>query len=76
MSSRHLSQLKTDLLVKGLNVSITSKTLPNKGIITTIEDAVKDLEKQQTDIICAKISHTIQNSKPPADNLSKNEPNL
>ena len=74
MSSRHLSQFKTDLLAKGLNVSITSKTLLNKGIITTIEDTVKDLEKEETDIICAKISLTNQNSKPPTANLSKNEP--
>ena len=61
MSSRHLYQFKTDLLAKGLNVSITSKTLPNKGIITNTEDAVKDLEKEETDIVCAKISLTIPN---------------
>ena len=33
----------------------------------------KDLEKEETDTICAKISLTLQNSKPPKDNLSKEE---
>ena len=37
----------------------------------TIEDAVKNLEKADT--IHAKISLTFQNSKPPKNNLSKNE---
>ena len=51
---------------------ITSKTLPNKDIIATIEDAVKDLEKEEADTIRAKVSLTLQNSKP-KDNLSKHE---
>ena len=46
MSSRQLTHIETNLLAKGLEFSITSKTLPNKDIITTIEDAVKDLEKR------------------------------
>ena len=71
MSSRQLSHIETDL--KGLNYSINSKTLLNKGIIATIEDAVKDLEKEEADTICAKVSLTLQNSKPPKDNLSKHE---
>ena len=57
----------------GLNFSITSKTLPNKDIIATLEDAVKDLEKEQADTIRSKVSLTLQNSKPPKDNLSKDE---
>ena len=55
------------------NFSIPSKTLPNKDIITTVEDAVKDLEKEEGDTIRAKVSLTLQNSKPPKDNLSKDE---
>ena len=47
-----------NLSVKGLNFSIASKTLPNKNIIATIEDAVKDLEKEQADTICAKVTLT------------------
>ena len=43
MSSRQLTHIENDLLVKDLNFSVTSKTLPNKDIIATIEDAVKDL---------------------------------
>ena len=34
-----------------VNFSITSKTLSNKDIITTIEDAVKDLEKMLTQFV-------------------------
>ena len=72
--SRNFScHIETDLLAKGLNFSITSKTLSNKDIIATVEDAVKDLEKEEADTICAKVSLTLQNSKPPKDNLSKNE---
>ena len=50
------------LPVKGRNFSTTSKTQPNKDIATT-ECAVKDLEKEETEMIHAKISLTIQNSK-------------
>ena len=73
MSSKQLSQIETDLLAKGLNFSITSKTLPNKDIIATIQDAVKDLQKEEANTIRAKVSLTLQNSKPPKNNLSKDE---
>ena len=73
MSSRQLTHIEIDLLAKGLNFSITSKTLPNEDIIATIEDAVKDLEKEDADTIRAKISLTLQNSKPHKDTLYKNE---
>ena len=73
MSSRQLTHIETNLLAKGLNFSITSKTLPNKDIIANVEDPVKDLEKEEADMICAKVSLTLQNSKPPRDNLSKDE---
>ena len=71
--SRQLTHIEADLLAKGLHFSVTSKTLPNKDIIATIEDAVKDLEKEEADTIRAKESLTLQNSKPPKDNLSKDE---
>ena len=73
MSSRQLTHIETNLLAKDLNFSITSKTLPNKDIIATVEDAVRDLEKEEADTIRAKVSLTLQNSKPPKDNLSKDE---
>ena len=38
MSSRQLAHIETDLLAKGINFSITSKTLPNKDIIAAIKD--------------------------------------
>ena len=75
MSSRQLTHIESDLLAKGLNYSITSKILPNKDIIAIVEDAVKDLEKEETDTIRAKVILTLQNSKPPKDKLSKDERN-
>ena len=73
MRSRQLTHIETDLLAKGFNFSIISKTLPNKDIIATIEDAVKNLEKEEADNICGNVSFTLQSSKPPKDNLSKVE---
>ena len=65
--------MKTDLFSNGLNFLIISKILPNKDIKATIEDAVKDLEKEEPDMIRAKISLTLQNSKPLKYNFSKDE---
>ena len=73
MSSRQLTHIETNLLAKDLNFSITSKTLPNKDIKATIEDAVNDLENEETDMIRVKVNLTIQNSKSPKDKLSKDE---
>ena len=58
MSSLQLTHIGTDLLAKGLNFSITFKTLPNKD---------------EADMIRAKISPTLKNFKPPEDNLYKDE---
>ena len=71
--SRQLTHIEADLLAKGLHFSVTSKTMPNKDIIATIEDAVKDIQREEAYTIIAKVRLTLQNSKPPKDNLSKNE---
>ena len=47
MSSRQLTHIKTDHHAKGFNFSITSKKLPSKDIIATIEDAAKNPEKKR-----------------------------
>ena len=47
--------------------------MPNNNIIATTEDAVKDIEKEEADMIHTKISLILQNSKPLKDNLSKDE---
>ena len=73
MSSRQLTHIETDLFTNGLNFSITSKALSNKDIIVTVEDAVKNLEKEEIDTIRAEVNLTLQNSKPPKDNLFKDE---
>ena len=64
MSSRQLTHIQTDFLAKGLNFSIISKTLTNKEITATIEDAVKNLEKEEAATIRAKISLTFQVPNP------------
>ena len=56
--SRQLTHIKTNLLPKGLSFSITSKTLPNKDI-ATVEDAVKDREKEEANKIHAKVGLTL-----------------
>ena len=58
---------------RALTSQLHLKHLPDKDIKPPIEDAVKDLEKQEADAICAKVSLTLQNSKPPKDNLSEDE---
>ena len=73
MSSRQLPYIETDPFTKALNFSITSTTIPNKDIIATIEDAVKDLEKKEADTIRVKVSFTLQNSKTPKDSQPKDE---
>ena len=54
MSSRQLTHIETNLLAKGLNFSITSKTLPNKDIIATVEYAYQLLKKDPTSKIKTK----------------------
>ena len=41
--------------------------------MSPIEDAVKDLENEMADRICAKIGLQLQNSRTLNDNFSKNE---
>ena len=73
MPPRQLAHIESNHLMKGLNFSITSKSLPNKHIIATIEDPVRDFEREETDTVCAKISLVLQNSNSPQDNISKDE---
>ena len=54
-----------------LTCQLHLKQIPDKYIEPTIDE--KDLEKQEADAICAKISLTLQNSKPPNNNLSEDE---
>ena len=54
MSFRQLTHIETNLLAKGLNFSITSKTLPNKDIIATVEYAYQLLKKDPTSKIKTK----------------------
>ena len=61
MSSRLLTHIEIDLLAKDLHFSITSKTLPKNYIIATIEDAVKDLEKEGAGTTPSKVSLTLLN---------------
>ena len=48
--------------------------MPNKDTIATVEGAVlKDLEKEKADIIQAKVSFTIKNTKPPNDSPTQSD---
>lgn len=40
--------------------------------MTIVEDAITDLEKEETDTTLVKISSTLENSKPSRDKLFKN----
>ena len=59
MSSRKLTHIETDLLAKGLSFSITSKTLHNKDI-ATVEEEVNNREKEEADMIRAKVGLKLQ----------------
>ena len=67
---RQLSHIETDILSNGLNFSVTSKTLRNKDIIATVEDSVKDLEKEEANTIRAKINLSLQSYKLLGNNIS------
>ena len=62
--------MESNLLVQWLNFSTASEILPNKDITTILKGAVKDLKKEDADIICAKntlhfkISNFLQISSP------------
>ena len=73
ISSRQSTHIENDLLRKGLNFPITSKTLGNKDIIAAIEDGVMYLEKEDAYINCAQINLTFQNFKSPKYSFSKDE---
>ena len=75
MSSRQLTQIKTDRLAKDLISQLLLKIqiLSNIDIIATIEDAAKDFEKEETHSVSAKIRAKNQNFKPHKSNHSKNE---
>ena len=42
-------------------------------MLESVEDAVKDRKNEKADTIRDKVSLTLKNSKPPKDNLSKDE---
>ena len=61
LSFRKLTRIETDLLAKCLNFSLSSKTMPNKDIIATIEDVVKSLEKEEMKITTPRILPRFRN---------------
>ena len=48
MSRRQLTHIKTNCPSQVLNFLVTSKTLPNKDIIATIKDALKNKQNKQS----------------------------
>ena len=53
--------------------SLSFRTFNCFNVLAFNVNAVTDLEKEEADTIRAKVSLTLQNSKPPKDNLSKDE---
>ena len=56
-----------------MNFCITPSTVPNKEIIAKVEDAIKNLPKEEADAVRAKVSLTLQATKTPKDNLRKQQ---
>ena len=71
LSSKQLSDQEKDLLAKGMNFCLTPTTVPKKEIIARVEDAIKNLPIEEADTVSAKVSLTLQATKTPKDNLSK-----
>ena len=73
LSTKQLSDQEKDLLAKGMNFCITPTTVPNKERIAKVEDAIKNLPMEEADTVRAKVSLTLQATKTPKDNLSKQQ---
>ncbi|XP_057290838.1 uncharacterized protein LOC130613523 [Hydractinia symbiolongicarpus] len=73
LSNRQLTTEETNLLSKGMNFCMTPASLPKKEIVAKVEEAIKDLPKEEADTVRSKVSLTLQKSKTPKDNLQKSE---
>ncbi|XP_057292500.1 uncharacterized protein LOC130621201 [Hydractinia symbiolongicarpus] len=73
LSNRQLTTEETNLLSKGMNFCMTPASIPKKEIVAKVEEAIKDLPKEEADTVRAKVSLTLQKSKTPKDNLQKSE---
>ena len=66
-------KLKSIFLLRAVSFQLCQDYFLNEDIVATIKDAVKDIEKEETDTFCAKASLTLQNTKIPKYYFSKNE---
>ena len=73
LSTKTLSPHDKNLLVKGLNFSVTPKSIPTKDIVAKVETVVKNLPMAEADNIRAKTSLVLQKASLPKDNLSKKQ---
>ena len=73
LSTKTLSHHEKDLLEKGLNFSVTPKSIPTKDIVTKVETVLKNLTIAEADNIRAKTCLVLQKASPPEDNLSKKQ---
>ena len=73
LSTKTLFPHEKDLLEKGLNISVTPKTIQIKDIVAKVETVMKNVPMAEADNIKAKTSLVLQKASPPKDNLSKKQ---
>ncbi|XP_013380543.1 uncharacterized protein LOC106151709 [Lingula anatina] len=72
-SDRMLTDTETRLLAKGLNFAVAPKILPVEDIIVQTELACRNLDNTEAADMRAEIVGAIKSSKPPTDNISREE---
>lgn len=75
ISGVELDHHTKSLLHKGFNFASTPITIPTEEIITNIEVALRDVPKNDAEIIRYRCCETLRKSKPPKSNLTKEERN-
>lgn len=73
LSNRQLTTEETIFLSRGIYFCTTPASIPKKGIVAKVEEAIKDLRKEEADTVRAKKSHTLQKSNTPKDNIQKSK---
>ena len=73
ISSRRLQSNETSLLRKGLNFSITPRTVPTKEILASVEAAITRLPREKQDTTRAEVYGVLKQAKPPKQQNLANE---
>lgn len=71
--STQIDQITLGLLERGLNFSISPRTIPKEDILCNIEYRIKDLPDNIKEIVRQDCSIIIRRARPPKRNISKQE---